>query len=93
MAASCMKHEKPRIRMIVIHDWDGYSAFATVGKHFIVAMGNSFDDFLDKLLAAVNFSFEDEGISYGLEEISLVSSQAEGVQLTDAYRDTTYVEG
>lgn len=68
-----------------MEDEEGFSAFAKVAYTFIVARGATFDDFIDNLVDAVNFSFEEEGFCYSLQEISLVSSQAKGVSLLDAY--------
>lgn len=72
--------------MIVVQDIDGFSAFATVDDKFIVTMGATFDDFLENLVEAVNTCFEEDNIYYSLKEISLVSCQAEGVSLLDAYK-------
>lgn len=88
-----MKKSKPQIRMIVVQDVDGFSAFATVGDQFIAAMGATFDGFLDNLVEAVNFAFEEEGIAYELHEINLVASQQDGVSLTDAYKDFVHAVG
>lgn len=87
-----MERVKPKIRMIVIQDGDGFSAFASVEDKFIVAMADTFDVFLDNLIEAINFSFEEEGFTYTLNEVSLVSSQSIGLSLMDAYKGADQAE-
>lgn len=82
-----MEKIKPKIKMIVVEDEDGFSAFNKVDGTFIVAKGSNFDAFLDNLLEAVNTTFVEEGLQYTLSEISLVSSKTEGVSLMDAYKE------
>lgn len=82
-----MAKNKPRIRMIVAEDEDGFTAFAKISGIFVVAKGATFDDFLENLLEAVNAAFQEEGFQYSLSEISLVSSKAAGISLMDAYKE------
>ena len=73
--------------MIVIQeDKERFSTFATADDKFIVAMGETFDDFGNNLLAVINFSFEDNGLHYSLAEIKLISCQEAGVSFRQAYK-------
>ena len=69
-----MKIEKPKIRMVVFQDKDGFSAFSTMDDPFIAALGPTFEEFLDNLMEAINITFEDEDLQYSFDEISLISS-------------------
>lgn len=62
--------KKPQITMKVVKEDEGYSATAKVGNDFIATQGESFDELRGMILEAVNLTFDDQGISYTINEIS-----------------------
>ena len=64
--------KKPKIKMKVIKEDSGYSAYTNVGDKFIGTQGDTFDELKEMILEAVNFTFEDEGFTYTLDEIEFV---------------------
>jgi hypothetical protein len=62
--------KKPKITMTVIKESQGYGATAEIGNRFIATQGDTFQELQEMVLEAVNLSFEDEGIMYGIEEIA-----------------------
>lgn len=61
--------KKPAIKMKVIKEDIGYSAFTNVGDKFIGTQGDTFEELKEMILEVVNLSFEDEGYLYALDEI------------------------
>ncbi len=60
---------KPKITITIYKDKIGYSAFASVGKITILTTGDDWDDLQRMILDAVNLAFEEEGITYSIDEI------------------------
>jgi hypothetical protein len=63
------KCKKPAITMIITKEETGYSAYCKTGIYSIHTDGEDFDDLKANILEAVNLSFEEEGITYSIEEI------------------------
>ena len=61
--------KKPEIILEVIKEESGYSASAKVGDKFIATYGDSFDELKTNIIEAVNLAFDEENISYKIEEI------------------------
>jgi hypothetical protein len=61
--------KKPGIKMKVLKEDIGYSAFTKVGDKFIATQGDTFEELKEMILEAVNLSFEDEGYTYTIDEI------------------------
>ena len=61
--------KKPKIKVTVIKEDTGYSAYSKIGDDFIGTQGNDFDDLKAMILDAVNLSFEDKGFVYSIDEI------------------------
>src|SRR5450759_3663192 len=61
--------KKPKIKMMVVKEDTGYSAYTKVVDDFIGTQGDNFDDLKAMILDAVNLSFEDKGFVYTIEEI------------------------
>jgi len=55
--------------MIITKEDSGYSANATISKTFIATEAESFEELQQKILEAVNFTFEEQGHLYSQEEI------------------------
>lgn len=56
--------KKPKIKMQVLKEDKGYSAFVNIGKDFIGTQGNSFEELKANVLDAVNLYAQDKGFSY-----------------------------
>ncbi len=61
---------KQKIKMQVLKEDSGYSAFTNIGKDFISTQGNNFEELKTKVMEAVNLYFEDKGFVYAINEIS-----------------------
>lgn len=61
--------KKPDIKMTVIKEETGYSAYAKVGNNFISSEADSFVDLKANVLESVNLTFEDKGLKYKIEEL------------------------
>jgi len=61
--------KKHKIIMTVLKEDSGYSATAKVGNVFINTQGETFNEFKEMVLDAVNLSFEDKGFAYTIDEI------------------------
>ena len=60
---------KPKIKMTIIKEESGYSATSKVGEHFIATEADSFEEIKASILESVNFTFNEKGFTYGIEEI------------------------
>ncbi len=56
--------KKPKIKMQVLKEDKGYSAFVNIGKDFIGTQGNDFEELKANVLDAVNLYAQDKGFSY-----------------------------
>lgn len=61
--------KKPLIKMNVIKEDSGYSAYVEIGDDFIGTQGETFQELKDNILEAVNLAFESKGIIYTMDEI------------------------
>lgn len=61
--------KKPKINITVVKEDTGYSANASLADNFIATEGDSFEKLKANILEAVNFSFEDKGFVYSIDEI------------------------
>ncbi|MEO8147615.1 MAG: XRE family transcriptional regulator [Bacteroidia bacterium] len=61
---------KPVIKLSVIKEETGYSAFAKVGNNFIATQGESYNELKSNALEAVNLTFEENGFKYHAGEIA-----------------------
>ncbi|MBW6535168.1 MAG: helix-turn-helix transcriptional regulator [Mariniphaga sp.] len=55
---------KPKIKVKVIKEDTGYSAYSVVGKNLIATQGETFEELKDMILDAVNLTFEDQAFVY-----------------------------
>jgi len=55
---------KPKIKVKVIKENTGYSAYSEVGKNLIATQGETFEELKDMILDAVNLTFEDQAFVY-----------------------------
>ena len=60
---------KPKILIEVHKEKNGYSAVAKIDDKFIATMGDTFEEFKEMVLEAVNLSFEEEEYVYTIDEI------------------------
>jgi thymidine kinase len=61
--------KKPKIKIIVTKEDTGYSASTLVNTNFIATEAESFEELKTTILEAVNFSFEEKGFVYAIDEI------------------------
>jgi len=61
--------KKPKIKIIVTKEDTGYSASTLVNTNFIATEAESFEELKTTILEAVNFSFEEKGFVYTIDEI------------------------
>jgi len=60
---------KPKLKITIVKEDVGYSAHTLVKNKFIATEAATFDILLNKLLEAINFTFEKEEISYKIEDL------------------------
>ncbi len=60
---------KPKVKITIVKEDVGYSAHTLVKNKFIATEAETFDILLNKLLEAINFTFEKEEISYKIEDL------------------------
>ena len=60
---------KPKIKVKVIKESTGYSAYIEVGKNLIATQGETFEELKDMILDAVNLTFEDQPFVYKEDEL------------------------
>jgi hypothetical protein len=61
--------KKPKIKIKVTKEDTGYSASTMVNTNFIATEAESFEELKTTILEAVNFSFEEKGFVYTIDEI------------------------
>ena len=61
--------KKPKINMTITKEDTGYSAYTSVGGHFIGTQGETYDELKTNVLEAINLTFKDEGFIYIIEEV------------------------
>ena len=64
--------KKPKIKMTILKEESGYSAFTKVNEHLISTQGDNFDDLKEMITDAINLFFHDSGFIYSIEEIELI---------------------
>jgi hypothetical protein len=64
--------KKPKIKVTITKENKGYSAHALVKNNFIASEAESFKELLTKILEAIDFTFENQGFKYSLEEIQFI---------------------
>ena len=62
---------KPAICFTIIKENEGYSATANSEERFVGTQAETFEELKKNILEAINLAFEDEGIQYSMDEISL----------------------
>ncbi len=60
---------KPGIKIIVTKEDTGYSANTLVNGDFITTEAETFEELKQMILEAINFTFEDKGLVYTIDEI------------------------
>src|SRR6266487_4117443 len=63
--------KKPKITMTVIKENVGYSAHVSIRKKFIGTEGEDLDELKANIIEAVNLSFDEENLTYNINEIQL----------------------
>jgi len=61
--------KRPKIKMKVIKEEAGYSAYTNFGDDFIGTQGETFDELKEMVLDAVNLTFKDKGLTYTIDEV------------------------
>jgi hypothetical protein len=61
--------KRPKIKMTVVKEDTGYSAYTKVADNFIGTQGNNFDVLKAMILDVVNLTFKDKGFVYTIDEI------------------------
>jgi predicted RNase H-like HicB family nuclease len=61
--------KKPKIKVKVIKEDTGYSAYSKVGENLIASQGETFEELKDMILDAVNLTFEDRQFVYTENEL------------------------
>lgn len=57
------------VSVVVLKEDKGYSATAGIDDYFIATVGDTFDELKASFLEALNFSFEEEGIEYIMDDL------------------------
>lgn len=60
---------KPDIKITVTKEDTGYSANTVVNSDFITTEAETFEELKQMILEAINFTFEDKGFVYTIDEI------------------------
>ena len=63
--------KKHKINVTIIKEDSGYSASATVGKHFIATEGETFDELKANFLEAINLALKESGLTYTFKDINV----------------------
>lgn len=61
--------KKPKIKITIVKEDIGYSANAYMEEKLIATQGETFQELKEMILDVVNLSFQDEGITYTVDEI------------------------
>lgn len=61
--------KKPIIKMTVIKEETGYSAYSNIGDDFISTQGETLDELREMIVEVVNLTYEDKAFTYTIEEI------------------------
>ena len=61
--------KKKKVRVVVIKEDQGYSASTTIDKNFIATEAESFEELKARMLIALNFTFEERGLIFILNDI------------------------
>ncbi|WP_372949110.1 type II toxin-antitoxin system HicB family antitoxin [Mariniphaga sp.] len=60
---------KPKIKVKIIKEDTGYSAYSQLGEILIATQGETFEELKKMILEAVNLTFEDQSFIYTEDEI------------------------
>ena len=60
---------KPKIKVKIIKEDTGYSAYSQLGENLIATQGETFEELKKMILEAINLTFEDQSFIYTEEEI------------------------
>ena len=60
---------KPKIKVKIIKEDTGYSAYSQLGENLIATQGETFEELKKMILEAVNLTFEDQSFIYTEDEI------------------------
>lgn len=63
-----MKTQK--ITATIVKEDSGYSATASVGKHFIATEGDTFDELKSSFIEALNLALKETGITYTFQDVT-----------------------
>ena len=62
---------KPIVKMLILKEDLGYSAYVHVGINSIFTQGDTFEELNEMIIDAVNLTFEEEGFIYTIDEIKM----------------------
>lgn len=60
---------KRKIKVLVLKEGIGYSATTTIGKRFIATEAENFEELKIKMLEALNFTLEEDGIKHCIDDL------------------------
>ena len=60
---------KKKIMVVVTKEKTGYSATTNIGNNFICTEATTYEDLKDRILEAVNFTFEDKNVACTLNDL------------------------
>jgi len=60
---------KPKIKVKIIKEDTGYSAYSQLGENLIATQGETFEELKKMILEAVNLTFEDQSFNYTENEL------------------------
>jgi len=61
--------KRKKVKVVVIKEDQGYSASTSIDKNFIATQADSFEELKERMLTALNFTFEDRGLIFILNDI------------------------
>jgi len=64
-----LKMRKRKIKVLVLKEGIGYSATSTIGQRFIATEAENFEELKIKMLEAINFTFEKDGIKHSIDDL------------------------
>jgi len=60
---------KPKIKVKIIKENTGYSAYSQLGKNLIATQGETFEELKKMIVEAVNLAFEDKSLVYKEDDL------------------------
>ena len=61
--------KNPKFKITVTKENKGYSAITQVKNNIIVTEAENFEEIKTNILEAINFTFEDKGLNYTIEDV------------------------